>query len=81
MAVVTTRLASCGTSYLEATYDDISGNLTSFHAVATEPIHVWVWRANGTVWQEGDVGPGEVTFNAGGPIRNLSDVPTISLRC
>lgn len=80
MALVTDRLVTEETAFLEVTYDDVTLNLVSVHAVVSEPTVVRIYRKNGTVFRDVVVQPGEFIVNfPAGPIRTLDDLSTFGL--
>ena len=80
MAEVTDRLVTEETAFLEVTYDDVTLDLVSVHAVVTEPTTVRIFRKNGTAFRDVVVQPGEFLVNfPAGPIRTLDDIPCFGL--
>ena len=80
MATVTDRLVTEETAFLEVTYDDVTLNLISVHAVMTEPTTVRIIRRNGTVFRDVVVQPGEFSVNfPAGPVRKLDDLNSFGL--
>lgn len=75
MAVVTDRLITTETAFLEVTYDDVTLDLIQVRAVVTEATQVRIYRGNGNVFRDVVVQPGEfvVDFPAG-PVRKLDDL-------
>jgi hypothetical protein len=80
MALVTERWIDVGGELLcDVRFDDVDGslewvrvqNLSSDVTYTVEFV-----RGNGQHWREAQVPPGfDTTWNAGGPIPNLSDIP------
>ena len=80
MATVTDRLVTEETAFLEVTYDDVTLDLISAHAVVTELTTVRINRGNGAVFRDVVVQPGEFTVNfPAGPIRTLDDLNSFGL--
>ena len=80
MALVTDRLVTEETAFLEVTYDDVTLDLISVHAVLTEPTTVRITRPNGTFFRDVVVQPGEFLVNfPAGPIRTLDDLNSFGL--
>lgn len=80
MALVTDQLATTESAVLEVTYDDITLDLVSVHAVVTAEVTIRIARANGTFFRDVVVQPGvfTVVFPAG-PIQTLDDLNSFGL--
>ena len=80
MATVTDRLVTAETAFLDVTYDDVTLDLVSVHAVVTEPTTVRINRKNGTAFRDVVVQPGEFIVNfPAGAIRQLDDLNSFGL--
>lgn len=89
MAVVTEDLLIIelidGELKLSATFDDVTDALTSFTVTNTTPRTLTgtatILKANGVSWHtfNGSVAPGTTTWNAGGSIKNWSDLKQYSI--
>ena len=80
MASVTDRLVTTETATLGVTYDDVTMDLVSVHAVVTEPTTVRINRRNGNAFRDVVVQPGEFLVNfPAGPIRKLDDLNSFGL--
>ena len=81
MALVTDRLVTEETAFLEVTYDDVTLDLVTVHAVVTEETTIRIFQANGNVFRDVVVEPPVdliVNFPAG-PIRTLDDLNSFGL--
>ncbi len=79
MAVVTTPIVDAPDVLLTETADDATGDLVEYKLVCTIPVHVTVYRKSGNPWRDAFVDPGTYTYEAGGPVRNISDLARIEV--
>lgn len=84
MAQVTIPVLSGPGFRLTATFDDVTEALVSYRGVidAGVTVEYELWRSsNRQPWRSGTLaGPVDETFQAGGPIQNISDIGHMSIR-
>ncbi len=79
MAIATSIILKAPGVLLTVTADDVTDDLERFDLVCTVPVHVTVWRKSGNPWRDAWVEAGSYTYEAGGPVRNWSDLAGIEV--
>ncbi len=79
MAIVTEPHFGAPGVVLTVTDDDVTDDIERFDLVCTIPVHLTVYRKSGNPWRDVWVEAGSYTYEAGGPVRNWSDLGRIEV--
>ena len=79
MAIVIEILVKAPDVLLTVTADDVTDDIERFDLVCTVPVHITVYRKSDNPWRDAWVEAGTYTYEAGGPVRNWSDLSRIEV--